>query len=184
MARGKQTARLRIDFDVDGHFGIPETRQAILKAQEKNAQIVEDYVKNLAQQEKKGYSNPDRNRGDYPGPMEAYYSADVRANGDIVLDNPTLRAQAFELGTEPHEIWASGLFERGRRTPARGSRGQFSRGARALAFDFIGGGRFIGEMVDHPGQEANPIMERSMTENLDLMADNVGDAIAREIARG
>lgn len=188
----KVSTRNRIDIDVNGHLGVPDMRAAILKAQEENARIVEDYVKRLARGEAKGYSSRNRNRGDYPGPMEEYYNASVTQDADIVLDNPTLRAQFFELGTEPHEIWASGLFSPGRQTPPRGRRGRFTRrgtadpsgGAQALAFDWISGGRFVGAMVDHPGQEANPVMEQAMIDNLDLMADNVGDAIRGAMAHG
>lgn len=180
----KTVARLRIDFDVNGDFSQPDTRKAILEAQSENSKLLEDRVKMLAAGEKKGYSNRDRNQGNYPGPMEEYYNAQVQPNGDLVLDNPTLRANIFELGAEPHEIWASGPFAHGQRRPPRGSRGQFSRGKRALSFDFIGGGHFVGEMVEHPGQDANPVMERAMSESLDLMADNVGRAIAAEVAHG
>lgn len=178
----KETARLKILFDINGHFGNPDERAAVMRAQEINARLAEDYVKELAQQEVKGYGG--RGTRDYPGPMSDHYSASVTADGDLVLTNPTDRAGFFEYGTEPHEIWASGLFARGRATPPRGKTGRFTRGANALAFDFIGGTRFVGVMVDHPGQEANPIAARTLSENLDRFAANIGDELAREVAHG
>ena len=182
MAREK--ARLRMDLDVDMRRVSIDERAAVRRAQEKNARIAEAHVKNLAETETIGYGGSDRNRGEYPGRMSDYYTARVAPNGDLILDNPTQRASFFEHGTQPHEIWASGLFARGRQIPPRGRRGRFTRGARALAFDWVGGGRFIGVMVDHPGQDANPIMWHTMTDNLDLFADNIADELQREVARG
>lgn len=186
MARRKLTsASLSLSMSVAGIIPDLDDRKvqaAIRRAQRKNARRAEQYVKALADIEVKGYGG--RGTRDYPGSMRDYYEASVDANGDVVLENPTQRAHFFEEGTPPHEIWASGLFERGRATPARGSRGTFTRGARALAFDFVDGGRFIGEMVEHPGQEANPIAWRTMEENLDYFAENVADELERALSVG
>lgn len=180
----RSTAELRLDMDVSGRLPRADEQAALLRAQEKNARLVERVVKELADTfvGSRGFSNPDRtdrNR-DYPGDMRDYYRAEVFPNGDVVLDNPTARADYFEFGTEPHEIWASGVFEAGQRSPARGSRGTFTRGARALAFNHAGG-RFVGPVVDHPGQEPMPIMEAAMDQTLDQMAENVLDELEAEL---
>lgn len=187
MGRRRVTeSRSVIDISAVGDLGIPDEREAILRAQRKNAEIAEVYVKDLAQREVKGYSafnDRVRNR-DYPGSMADWYRAEVTPEGDVELTNPTERAIFFEEGTQRHEIWASGVFSRGSRgprRPPRGLRGQFTRGARALNFQFIDGTEFIGVMVDHPGQAPNPIAFQTMEDNLPIFAENIADELEREV---
>lgn len=185
MTRSKTEVKMDLVLDVNGIVPDVDDEAALIRAAHRNARMLEERVRDKAAMEVgKGLHAPSapRNRGDYPGPMADYYHADVLPNGDIILDNPTRRAAYFEFGTAPHEIWASGLFGHGQGRPPRGARGQFSKGARALSFPFIDypGGWFTGAMVDHPGQEANPIM----MESVDDLMDDFGEVVLEELVRG
>jgi len=158
---------------------------AIAKAMEKNARLLEDTIKETASRfvGSRGINQgDDRNRA--PGSMIDHYHAEVSGEGDSILAfNNTARADYFEFGTEPHEIWASGLFGRGRQTPPRGQRGQFTGGKQALSFDWSGG-HFLGVMVNHPGQEGIPVMAMALEEATPAMADNILDEIEGAFSRG
>lgn len=184
---------ISVDFVLDINGLIPDVGDEgkVRIAMHRIARLLEGHVKDRAAVEVGKALHPEgppRNRGDYPGPMADYYTAEVQPDGSILFDNPTNRAEFFEFGTEPHEIWASGLFERGRGRPARGSRGQFTKGAEALFFEYVGyddegnerPGFFLGEMVDHPGQDANPIM----AESVDALLDDMGEIVLDEITAG
>jgi hypothetical protein len=164
-------------------LGVNE-QAAVRRAQEKNAALLQRTMREFAERYvgSRGLTDTNRNRT-YQGRMQDFYFAEVQGD-DVIGFNNTARADFFEFGTQPHEIWASGLFEAGRRTPARGTRGQFTRGARALAFNFPSGDRFVGPVVDHPGQEPMPIMAWALEDATPEMADNLADELEREIARG
>ena len=180
------TADVKVDLDVLGDMPEIDTLAATLRAQEKNAELLEREIKRQADLYVGARSHPSsgEERGtDYGGSMIDHYHAEVDAKGDVIAWNPTSRADYFEFGTEAHEIWASGLFERGQGSRPRGLRGQFSRGARALAFDWRGG-RFLGPMVEHPGQLGIPVMAWALEETEGAMGRNLLDELEEEWARG
>ncbi len=166
-------------LEVEGIIGEIDDKAALMRAQIKNAEIAETYVRDLARVKTvhRGDNDPPRNRGDYGGPMEQYYRATVDDSADIILDNPTSRAKWFEFGTKAHFIEASGLSGAGRRRPPRGARGAFTRGAKALKFPGPGGGDIFREVVWHPGQPENQIMLEAFQDNMDLFADNIADEL-------
>lgn len=182
----RRVARLALTLSVAGLSEMPDEHAAVGRAQRKNAELLEDDVRRRAEAEvgknraaSLGRDESPRHRS-YPGPMASYYSAEVTADGDIVLDNPTDRARFFEFGTEMHPITATGLIPSGQRRPPRGSRGRFTKGARRLRFPDASGNIVFPEDVIHPGQDANPIMLDTLVENLDEMADNLLDELAEE----
>ena len=184
MAR--RVAKIGLTLAVAGLFEMPDELAAVGRAQKRNAELLEDDVRARAEREvgkNRGPGRDDegsrRNRS-YPGPMSQYYAAELTADGDIILDNPTDRARFFEFGTSEHVISASGLMPHGQRTPPRGARGQFTRGAKRLRFPDASGNLIFPEEVLHPGQAANPIMLDAVTENLDEMAENLLDELAEE----
>lgn len=182
MGRRRITRGARIAINVEGIFGEIDDKAAIDRAQKKNARVVERRVKELAEEEvehkvRNWIDTLPRNRDQYPGEMAQYYTARVDSNGDVILDNPTARASWFEYGTAGHSIEASGWARGGRKRPARGKRGTFTRGAQVLRFPAPGGGVIFAGTVDHPGQSANPIMLRAMEESASIFADNLADEL-------
>jgi hypothetical protein len=183
------TAEATVSLEALGIVGPIDDEAALRRAQQRNARHLQDQMREKAREYVGTRSlqagGGTRNRGQYPGPMSDYYFADVQGtDADVIGWNPTARADYFEFGTEPHEIWASGLFERGQARPARGLRGQFTRGAEALAFywDTLDeSGFFLGVMVNHPGQEAMPVMEWALEDSLDTFERNIADELEREI---
>lgn len=184
-----------IDLDVAGLVPEMDDYAAVRRAQEKNAIVYEQEVKENARSLMVGTTTErdsdtpyqmreSRNRGDYPDSMVDYYNAEVDGL-DIVADNPTSRADWFEFGTIAHPISASGPAPSGQRP--RGVRGQFTRGARALKIPVGPGMGYRGrdvifrESVWHPGQKATLVMEETMTGLLDVFADNIADELEREL---
>lgn len=172
------TSPVRVSMSANG--SIPEIGlEAVLRAQRQNAELLQDTMRDNADRlvGSRGINESSgRNREDGGAKMRDMYFAEVQGT-NIVAYNNTARADFFEFGTEPHEIWASGLFGRGQGVQPRGLRGQFSRGARALKFTFPGGGEFIGTHVDHPGQEGIPLMAISLEQTADRMEENLGREI-------
>lgn len=192
MAKTRSRSTIKIDLSglIPGEGA--DERAAVRRAQEKNALAWERRVKELAAVEVKHaragteFDPKLRNRGRYPADMAEYYSGRVDKNGDVVGENPTARAGFFEFGTDWHVIQGSAFEEGspGRQTPPRGSRGRFSRGARAVRFPSVGNLPIIRTTVLHPGQQANPIMDRAMEEGLDEYGQNLLDELEAEIMGG
>jgi hypothetical protein len=187
----RQEGYLRLELDVDGLLPDPDVEAAIHRAQEKNAIIIEQEVKERARRimatRKTDFSRSEageRNRGAYPGPMVDYYNASVGADNTITLDNPTSRADWFEFGTVKHIISASGLSPAGQQSPPRGLRGQFTRGARGLRFPDASGEMIVRSEVEHPGQRATLVMHETVGDLLDVQAENVLDELHQEFSRG
>lgn len=176
------TAPVKLGIDLDGVELDIAAEAAMQQAARENAELLESTIKETASRfvGSRGI-NESTGRNRTPGSMIDHYHAEVQ--GDTILAfNNTARADYFEFGTEPHEIWASGLFEHGRQTPPRGQRGQFTRGAQALSFDWAGG-HFFGDMVNHPGQEGIPVMAMALEEVTPKMGDNILDALERAWGR-
>lgn len=168
-----------LDLSIDGEG-------AIKRAQVQNARVLQESMREFADRYvgSRGLTNSDRHRT-YEGRMRDFYFAEVQGE-DVIGYNNTARADYFEFGTEAHEIWASGLSQSnaGRRGQSRGTRGQFTTGARALAFRFPSGDFGIFEKVDHPGQEAMPIMAWALEDSMDTFEENALREVVQEIERG
>jgi hypothetical protein len=163
-----------VHVSMSGDGSVPQIGvEAILRAQRKSAELLQETMRENADRfvgSRGIYDSSSEDRGEPR--MRDMYFADLQGT-DIIAYNNTAKADYFEFGTEPHEIWASGLFSHGQQTPARGLRGQFSRGARALKFSFPGGGDVMLTHVDHPGQEGIPLMAMSLEQTADQMEENI-----------
>lgn len=168
-----------LDLDIDGEG-------AIKRAQVQNARVLQESMREFADRYvgSRGLTNTERHRT-YEGKMRDFYFAEVQGE-DVIGYNNTARADYFEFGTEPHEIHASGLMQANvqRRGQSRGTRGQFTSGAQALAFQFPDGNLFLGAMVNHPGQEAMPIMAWALEDSMDTFEENALREVVQEIERG